>query len=194
MKVGINRKQLGVTLVIIGLMTLLFSAEAVFKRKLNQVALLDSDMKTMKVMNIRDGEIAYKLPESWDLEEKSFPSEAIINYNEYRSRDKIISGFMSVEKSSETIEKAIERHKVVVEESYTLKNYTSSKIVLSSGEAYRVSYEYTPEKSGQYIAHEYYLDKGEYLVKFTFYVVKDRYKDTMVIAFNTIVESLALNF
>ena len=103
-KFQINKKQLGVTLVLLGLMAMLISGEFLFKDRLKEVALVDTEMSIMKLITSSEGRVSYKLPESWSYSEKSFPDDGIIHYSEYSSKDKSIIGYASVAKSYVTIE------------------------------------------------------------------------------------------
>lgn len=70
MKIKINRKQLGITLILLGLMAVLFSSQKVFEDKFKKAALLNTDMSVMKPINGVEGKINYKLPENWEVKEK----------------------------------------------------------------------------------------------------------------------------
>lgn len=189
MKIKINRKQLGITLILLGLMAVLFSSQKIFEDKFKEAALLNTDMSVMKPINGVEGKINYKLPENWEVKEKKYPDDSIIYYNEYRSKDSHINGFMSMIKADGDIKKLIENDKKLSESIYNIKDYASYAINLNKKDIYRVQYEFNSKASEQYMAQEYYIKYDDVFVKFAFYVVKDKYKENMVVAFNTIVES-----
>lgn len=189
MKFKINRKQLGITLILLGLMVLLFSSQKIFEERFKQAALLSTDMSVMKLIDGVGGKINYKLPENWEVKEKKYPDDSILYYNEFKSKDSYIHGFLFMVESQGDIKKLIDKDKKVSESIYNIKDYAIYTINLNKKEVYRVQYEFNSKSLEQYLAQEYYIKYDDVFVKFAFYVAKDKYKENMVVAFNAIVES-----
>ncbi|WP_040214064.1 hypothetical protein [Clostridium polynesiense] len=192
MKLKVNRKQLGVTLILIGLMIVLFSSQKIFEIRFKEAALINTDMSVMKVIKGIEGKINYKLPENWEVKDRKYPDDTILYHTEYKSPDSVINGYISVFEGNEDVNKAVEKDKKLLQSIYAVKDYTAYRITMNKRDVLKVQYDFKSQKSEEYTAQEYYMKYEDYTVKFAFYVVKDKYKENMVVAFNAVVESFGI--
>jgi len=86
----------------------------------------------------------------------------------------------------------IKSDKKVVEGSYRIKDYKIEVIEIGDSSAHLVSYKFYNENKEAFVAKEYYKKENGSIVKMCFYTSEDRYKDNMLIAFQTILESFRI--
>ena len=188
-KIKFNRKQLGITLVLIGLMAVMISGGEIFKDNLKEVALMETDMNIMKEVSNDQPKITFSIPENWTVSTKPYISHDLRYYAEYTSRESTINGYAKVFISEEDVLDMIKRDKKLVEDVYRLKDYKREVIEIADKPAHLISYMFYNEKQEGFVAKEYYMEEGENIIKMCFYINENSYKDNILIAFQTILES-----
>jgi len=191
-KIKFNRKQLGITLILLGLMAVMISGGEIFKNKLKEVALMEADMNIMKDISNDQPKVSFSVPEGWDVSTKPYTSNNLRYYSEYTSRENTINGYVKVFISEVDVLEMIKRDKIVIKASYRLEDYKIETVKIGDSNANLVSYLFYNENKEGFVAKEYYLMDKENLVKMCFYTSKDSYKDNMLIAFQTILESFRI--
>lgn len=188
-KIKFNRKQLGITLILLGLMAVMISGGEIFKDKLKEVALMEADMNIMKEISNDQPRVSFNIPEDWTVSTKPYTSHNLRYYSEYTSRESTLNGYVKVFVGEEDVSEMIKSDKKVVEDSYRIEDYKTEVIEIGDSSAHLVSYIFYNEKKEGFIAKEYYKNQGENTIKMCFYIFQDRYKDNMLIAFQRILES-----
>ncbi|WP_426348126.1 hypothetical protein ACPWSR_10160 [Alloiococcus sp. CFN-8] len=191
-KIKFNRKQLGITLILLGLMAVMISGGEIFKDKLKEVALMEADMNIMKDISNDQPKVSFSVPEGWDVSAMPYTSNNLRYYSEYTSRENTINGYVKVFISEEDVLEMIKRDKIVIKASYRLEDYKTEMVKIGDSNANLVSYLFYNENKEGFVAKEYYLMDKKNLVKMCFYTSKDSYKDNMLIAFQTILESFRI--
>ncbi len=82
----INKKRFGVTMIIIGLMLILFGLEKNFDSRLKIAALIHNNVSSFKEYNILNGKISYKLPSNWEINEEIINGEDIVYSNSFMDK------------------------------------------------------------------------------------------------------------
>lgn len=191
-RIEINRKRLGVSLVIIGLILVLFALQGTFENKLKKAALMNSDLINLKKYSALNDKLIYNLPKEWISKENDYSLSEVL-YNNYFS-DKLldIHGYVEVWKDDGTLKTFVERSKDSAVKEYEYNNYVSSSSRINNKEAFEVSYTMDSAKLG-YNAYEYYINLDNSVVKFSFFVGKDKNKENYSLLFKTIVETFSYN-
>jgi hypothetical protein len=187
----INKKRLGVTIIILGLMLILFGAEAAFDARLKSTALMHSNIDVLKEYEGLDGKFQYKLPEQWTINLKDYGSTEILYHNEFTSDTKIIHGYVQVWNFRGNLKDFVERGKDnSAYKPFDFKEYNMKPININEFEGYLVTYAVKDTTGEYHKAQEYYLPKGSRLFRFSFYVNEKSYKESMPTVFRAIVKTL----
>ena len=191
-KIKFNRKQIGITLILLGLMAVMISGGEIFKDKLREVALMEADMNIMKEVSNDQPKVTFDIPEDWTISTKPYTSNNLIYYSEYTSRESTLNGYIKVFTSEEDISEMIKNDKRMVKASYRLEDYKTENIKARDKSAHLVSYIFYNEKKEAFYAKEYYVKDRKNTIKMCFHITQDSYKDNMLIAFQTILESFRI--
>lgn len=186
----INRKQLGVTLILIGLMLTLFAFEKTFEDKLKVTLLIQNDIKYLKQYNIAKEGYSYKLPSEWETEVKSFKGGEILYHNDFQSGNAVVHGFVEVLKIKDKLKLYLENSKVISEKQNKVYDYSISEIKVKDMEGYAIHYKIEVKPDLFYVATEYFIDGKDIILRFSFFVREDNYKENMPAVFNTIVRTI----
>lgn len=189
----INKKQLGVTLVLIGLMIVLFLAQKGFNDRLKLVMLMDSNITNLKEYTIGTEGYSYSLPVEWTTNQKNYPGNYIVYHNSFKSESMGIIGYVEVINSKDGLES------IAVSDSNKLpkdkvEEYKSSKTKVNDNEAYKISYKLKLAEGKIVYDNVYYIkvDKEKYF-KVAFSVGEEKYKENFLAVFDAIVETCKVN-
>lgn len=189
----LNRKRLGVTIIIVGLMLILFGFEKKFDGRLKYVALIQNNINSLKKYEVPDLKFSYKLPDKWTTQKEDLGGGEVLYHNNFSSEDSSIYGFVQVWKLREELKSFLERSKEFSEKSGFYSDYKLSPISVKKYEGYELTYTMTVSDDRVYIGHEYFLkDKGKFY-RFSFFVRKANYKENMTTIFKTIVDTMEVS-
>lgn len=186
----LNRKRLGVTIIIIGLMLVLFGFEKNFDGRLKYVTLMQNNINSLKQYEALNNKFSYKLPSRWTTKEYKFGGGEIIYHNEFSSEDAIIHGMVEVWDSKEDLKVFLDKSKNISNEFSKNENYNITPININKHEGYLLTYS---QLSGgkRYQAYEYFLRNSNKFIRFSFFVREDNFKENMPTIFKTIVETFS---
>lgn len=188
-----NKKQFGITLILIMLMLILFTGENIFNSNLEKVALINHNIEGLNTYTALDGIITYKLPDSWDIEEKKYPGNYIIYDNNFTSNSMGIWGYVQILNSNEELINIINMDKEKLnQESIIQYDVTDEKI--ESENVKKVVFKEKNDKGVIYINTIYYkkLNEGK-VVKILFNASEEKQKEDYSIIYKTIIDSLINN-
>ena len=187
----INKKRLGVTIIILGLMLVLFGAETKFDARLKSTALMHSNIDILKTYEGLEKKFSYKLPEQWGTSLKNFGSTEVLYHNDFISESQSLHGFVQVWNFRGDLQEFISRGLQNAYKETEYKDYAMKPVRVKNMDGYLVNYR-IKDRSGNYYyrAHEYYLPKNNRLFRFSFYVRDNKYKENMTAIFKTIAETL----
>lgn len=186
----LNKKRLGVTIIIIGLMLILFGVQSRFESVLKQTALMQSNIYSLKEYEGLNKTLTYKLPSDWVTVIKSFGGNEIIYHNDFQSSDGKIQGFVEVWNINEDLKSFLEKSKEISEAQNVVKKYSVNSISINEKKGYEVQYTMVTQNNINYNAYEYFINDGNKFVRFSFFVRKSNFKENMPTIFKTIVETL----
>lgn len=186
-----NRKQLGVTLILISLMVVLVGAEKVFNNKIKLVALMNNNINELKQYETLNGDFVYDIPSGWVVKEKNYPGNYIIYSNEFVSEDMGLVGYVQVINTTKTIEILIKEDRNLMNKD-NIDSYKLALEKINNKEVSKVQYEdkTNSKKKKVYLNTVYYLDLGNNKIgKISFNCDNDKYKESYVTVYKTILES-----
>ena len=186
----INKKRLGVTLIIVGLMVVLLAFEKNFDNRLKLTLLIENNIKYLKQYTVFQGELTYKLPSEWLTKEEKFAGKEIMYHNDFRTENLKINGFVQVIKIQKNLKEYLEESKIISAKQNPVYDYSISAIKVKSFKGYLVDYRIEVQSGELYRCNEYFLDLQGQIVRFSFFVNENNYKENMPAIFSTIVKTV----
>ena len=186
----INKKRFGVTIIIIGLMLILFGLEKNFENRLKIAALIHNNVSSFKEYNILEGEISYKLPSNWKCTEEFINGEELIYNNRFIDEQKNMHGFIQLWNYKGNLKTFIKCSKDISEKQQI--HYTKYNVIpidINNMKGYLVRYSILKENK-EYVAYEYFLKLQERVLRVSFFTEERYYQESIETVFNTIVKSI----
>lgn len=185
----INRKRLGVTIIIIGLMLVLFSLEKNFDARLKFTALIQNNINSLVQYEALDKKFTYKLPAEWSTKEQKFPGNEIIYHNDFNTKDLKIHGFVEVWNLNTDLKAFLEESKKISSEQNLYKSYEIKPIKINNKDGYLVEYTIITSNNKGYKGYEYFIKNKNKFMRFSFFVSEGNFKESMPTIFKTIVQT-----
>lgn len=189
----INRKKLGIIVILLGLMITLLGISKQFDDKLKTTILIENNINLLDNYDALDGKINYKLPEGWTTKEKKFYSDEIIYHNDFQSTDAVIHGFVEVWKSKQELKTFLANSKKISEQQNVIKNYKIDSIIINGKRTYLVQYLIKVTDNNWYKAYEYFIENQDEFYRFSFFTRNTNFKEAYGAIFESIVETLKVN-
>ncbi len=187
----INRKRLGVTIIIIGLMLVLFSLEKNFDARLKFTALIQNNINSLIEYGALNQKFTYKLPAEWSAKEKKFSGNEIIYHNDFNTKDFKIHGFVEVWNLNKDLKTFLEESKKISSEQNLYKAYEIKPITINDKDGYLINYTIITSANQNYKGYEYFIRNKDKFFRFSFFVREDNFKENMPTIFKTIVQTFA---
>lgn len=189
----IDRRKVGIIVIILGLMISLLGISKRFDDKLKTTILVENNINLLDKYEALSGKISYKLPVGWVTKEKKFPGDEIMYHNEFQSPDAVIHGFVEVWKSKQDLKAFLDNSKNISEQQNTIKNYKIDNIVINGKKAYLVQYLIDTTDNNWYKSYEYFIDGEKEFYRFSFFTRSVNFKESYGAIFESIVETLKVH-
>ena len=189
----INRRKVGIIVILLGLMITLMGISKQFDDKLKTTILVENNIKLLDDYNALNGKISYKLPEGWTTREKKLPGGEIIYHNDFQSSDAVIHGFVEVWNSKEDLKIFLENSKKISEEQNIIKNYKMDSIIINGKKTYLVHYLINVTDNNWYKAYEYFIDDKDQFYRFSFFTRDVNFKEAYGSIFESIIDTFKIN-
>lgn len=186
----LNKKRIGVTIIIIGLMLILFGLEKNFDGRLKNVALIQNSINSLKKYEVPELKFNYKLPSQWATNRQNFPGGEILYHNDFTSEDAVIHGFVQVWNMKEDIKSFLDKSKNsnIGFSEYT--EYNMRPINIKGHDGYLVISTMKTSQETKFKGYDYFLKDKDKFFRFAFYVRDVNFKENMPRVFEAIVETL----
>ncbi|AWI07580.1 PsbP-related protein [Clostridium drakei] len=185
----INRKRLGVTIIIIGLMLVLFSLERNFDARLKFTALIQNNINSLVQYEVLDKKFTYKLPAEWTAKEQKFPGNEIIYHNDFNTKDSKIHGFVEVWNLNMDLKAFLKESKKISSEQNLYKSYEIKPVKINNRDGYLLEYTIITSNNKAYRGYEYFIKDKNKFIRFSFFVSEDNFRENMPTIFKTIVQT-----
>lgn len=187
----INKRKLGVTVIVFGLMLILLAVYRGFDFNLKKVILIENNIDLLKKYEVVKEELSYKLPDKWKTNIKDLNSNEIVYHNDFMSDNSIINGFVQVWNYNNNLKEFLQTSKKVAEKHNGVRGYGIKTIKVQEYNGYEVEYTLSNQKGESYRACEYFikLDKKKF-IRFSFFVREKNYQENITRLFQTIVETV----
>ena len=186
----LNKKRLGVSIIIIGLMVVMFSIQNEFKDRMKLTTLMQSNINSLKEYKALNQELTYKLPAEWTTSEKAFEGNEIIYHNDFQSNDLKIHGFVEVWNMKEDLKEFLKKSEEISKIQNIISNYKAKVISINNKDWYLVEYTIENFQNAKFESYEYFIKNDDRLFRFSFFVRQDNFKENMPAIFKTIVQTL----
>lgn len=186
----INKKKLGVTIIIIGLMIVLLGLEKNFDMRLKFTALMQNNIKYLTQYEGMGNRLKYKLPSKWTCKNQNMFGNEILYHSDFKSEDNKIKGFVEVWNLDGDLKTFLENSKIISQKQNLYKNYNIRNIEINGNSGYLIEYTLTKELGDSYKGIEYFLERGTQFCRFSFFVNESDFKENMPTIFETIVKTL----
>lgn len=188
----INKKRLGVTLVLIGLIMVMFGAEMKVDKRIKMMALMNNQSSALTKYDILDNKYSYKLPSDWTSNESNYVGNEMLYHRDFSSADKSLNGFVEVWNGSMALSTFVQRSKEYGISNYIYDNYEKATTSINDNEAYVVTYTMASNNYA-YNAYEYFMELDNKVLKFSFFIKKSQVKENTPVIFKTLVETFQHN-
>ena len=189
----INRKEVGIIVIILGLMITLLGISKQFDDKLKSTILVENNINLLDNYGALNGKMSYKLPAGWTTKEKKFSGDDIIYHNDFKSSDEVIHGFVEAWKRKQDLKVFLDNSKDISQEQNQIKNYKIDNININGKRTYLVQYLIKVADNNWYKAYEYFIDDGKEFYRFSFFTRNVNFKETYGAIFESIIETLKIN-
>lgn len=190
----VNKKRFGVTMIIIGLMLVLFGLEKNFDNRLKIAALIHNDVSSFKEYNILMDKISYKLPSNWETNEQIVNGQDIIYNNSFIDKKKNMHGFIQVWNYKGDLKTFINHSKEASEgQQIDYTKYNIVPIDINNMKGYLTEYSILKEDK-EYVAYEYFLKLEERFIRVSFFVQEEYYQESIQTVFNSILKSIIYKY
>ena len=189
----INRKKVGIVIIIMGLMITLLGISRGFDKQLKTTILVEHNINLLNDYVALNGKVSYKLPEGWTTKEKNFSGGEIIYHNDFQSTDAVIHGFVEVWTSKQDLKAFLDSSKKISEEQNAIKNYKLDSVVINGKKTYLVQYLINVTDNNWYKVYEYFIDDGKQFYRFSFFTRNVNFKEAFGAIYESIVETFKIN-
>ncbi|WP_392486744.1 hypothetical protein ACER0A_002430 [Haloimpatiens sp. FM7315] len=188
--IKINRKKIGILLILCGLMIVLAVFQKTFDERIKFTALMQNEMKDLKEYYILNNKYSYKLPSDFETIERKFPSKEIIYHNEFYSKNNSIYGFVQLWNIDGNLYDFLIKSGEISKKQNVIDNYKLEKTQIDNREVYEITYNITDKNKNIYSCYEYFIPVDQGFVRFSFFLRKSNFKDSMPLIFKAIVKTL----
>lgn len=188
--IKVNRKRVGVTLILIGLMFIMVVFEKNIDSKLKFTALINNNVKALKEYRMLGDTYTYKLPENWKTRNREFEGNEIVYHNEFTSDDDTIRGIVQGWNIKGDLADFLKKSSEISLQQNIIKNYKMNKVDIDDKKSYEVTYSLVDGKNNVYKVFEYFIPREGGFIRFSFFVNEANYKDSIPAVFKTIVRTL----
>jgi len=189
----INRKKLGIIVILMGLMITLLGVSKGFDKQLKTTILVKHNINLLDNYSGLNGKITYRLPEGWTSKEKKFLGGEVIYHNEFRSSDAVIHGFVEVWSTNRDLKTFLDSSKKISEEQNVIRNYKIDSANINGRKTYIVQYLMNVTDNNWYKVYEYFIDNGNEFYRFSFFTRNVNFKEAYGAIYESIVETFKTN-
>lgn len=186
----IDKKKTLVVIIVLLLMTSMFAFQKVINNSMRMTSLMQSNIKNLKEYEALNGEIQYRLPEDWITEERKFEEGEIIYHNEFQSKDLKVHGFVQVWNINYSIKEFLQSSKIIAEKQNKISDYVMESIEVNNNLGYSINYIIRNKQDNSFKCYEYFLNKDDKIIRLSFFVKENKFKENMPTIFKNIVSTL----
>lgn len=186
----INKRNLVVFVIIVGLMCTLLGLGKNFENKIKTTVFIQNNIKSLKTYEGLNKKLSYKLPSLWTTNQLNATGGEIIYHNDFLANDIKLHGFVEVWNLNENLKSFLKKSKDISDMQNINHNYTINTIKVNNKSGYLVSYDAEVSLDSTYKAYEYFIESNDQFVRFSFFIKQEDFKENMPTIYNAIVQTL----
>ncbi|CAM2758313.1 PsbP-related protein [Hathewaya histolytica] len=186
----LHGKKVFTVLVLFLLMGLMMFGETKLHDRLKLSTFTQNNIQELKQYSDSEKTLKYLLPVNWQTKEESFGGGEIIYHNNFKSPDGVINGYVEIWNSKKKLKEFLEQSKDISEKQNKIINYSMEKLETDKGNGYLITYEIEVTPGNIYRAEEYFIERGNKFIRFSFFVNKKNFTSNMSRIFKTIVDTV----
>lgn len=184
-----TKKQLGMTILLIGLIIVLYGAQLGLSDKLKSVSFTANNINGFKEFKINETNYCYSLPDNWAIEEKKYPGNYIVDHKDLKSEELGIIGYVQILNTDKDGEDIARDDKTKI--SSEVEKYEAIEFEYKGKEGIKVTYKEKLKAGKNVMSVIYYVELEEdRIIKIHFNIDEKKYKDNFNDIFEAIIDSI----
>lgn len=172
-----NKKQFAITMLLLLLMGCVALGQKLFGDKMVNLSVEETKYKNYSML---DGKYIYSLPEKWSIEQKQYPGNFIVFYNEFKDSEKGMNGYIELIESDNSVEEVSKRNLDIIKEESRNENVETSDFKTEKYGGSKIDYEFRSSTGKVYSISEYtFKISDKYIIKYRFAIDKDKVNDSI---------------
>lgn len=187
----INKRRIEIVVIAFVLMISLFGIGKLFEERIKYVSFIQNNINSLKEYKVLDGWLTYKLPEKWNTETENSLGSEIIYHNNFKAEDLGINGLVQVWNIGGNLEEFLENSKQISMKQNNILNYKIKDINIDNKKGYWVRYVILSNDI-YYVANEYFIKSNDRIVRVSFFVKNENFKEAFKALFDSIVQTIRI--
>ncbi|WMJ79833.1 hypothetical protein RBU49_13280 [Clostridium sp. MB40-C1] len=187
----INKRRIEIVVIAFVLMVSLFGIGKLFEERIKYVSFIQNNINSLKEYKVLDGWLTYKLPEKWNTETENSLGSEIIYHNNFKAEDLGINGLVQVWNIGGNLEEFLENSKQISMKQNNILNYKIKDINIDNKKGYWVRYVILSNDI-YYVANEYFIKSNDRIVRVSFFVKNENFKEAFKALFDSIVQTIRI--
>lgn len=183
-----NNKKFGLSLILVGLMMVIFGFGKYFEESIKVATLTQSNISQFKEYEILNGEIKYKLPIDWISSEVENINNGRIYLNEFMSEDASLYGSVELINGSNGVEYAIEQCISEIK-GMGIDKFEKDSFKINNMEVETIEYDLKLTNNSVKRAYDYYIPYEDNMIKINFMINDNKARENTNVVFENIVKT-----
>lgn len=188
--IEINKKRLGVTIIIFGLILVLLAISQKFDNKIKYTAIISTEMPEFKQYISKDKRLTYKLPVSFTTRLQDFSGGEIVYHNDFSSKDNVLSGYVQIWNINEDLKTFLDKSSEISKKQNIVKGYKIRNYDKNGRKGYEVYYEMLSQNGDYYKVFEYFFKTNKGFFRISFSINERNYNEGYMPLISNIVNSI----
>lgn len=185
----LNGKKVGISMMVIGLMLILFASVILFHNNFMSTVLLQNGVTSLKQYVVCDGKFSYNLPDSWRSNEIN-PIGSFKYCSNFTSMDKKVTGNIYVINYSSQLKSLVESDADKLKKAGTDCSFDSFE--MGDKEGYEISY-IQRQNNKCFKTYKYYFSNNGNVVAYAFRIQDKDFYEGMPALFKTLSVRFRIN-
>lgn len=186
-------RKTGITIILFGLMIVLFGFTAHFNEKYSFNVIFPYEMGQLKEHNGLNNKLSYKLPATFNVQEKNLNSREIIYHSDFATEDFNIRGIVEVWNFDKELKRFLSLSKNFSQVQNIITGYDIQDIIVGGRPGYFVTYTMQNQSNQRYKAMEYFIKYNGGFLRMSFYIKLNAYNEEMKPYLENILRTLKFN-
>ncbi|MCY6959207.1 PsbP-related protein [Clostridium brassicae] len=188
----INKRRIEIVVIVFVLMISIFGIGKLFEERIKYVSFIQNNISSLKEYKALDGWLTYKLPEKWNTEIENSLGKEIIYHNNFKAEDLAINGVIQVWNIKNNLQEFLENSKQISMKQNNILDYKIKEINIDNKQGYWIRYVILSNDT-YYVANEYFVKSDDRIVRISFFVKNQDFKEAFKALFDSIVQTITIH-